>query len=349
MTIKKALAALTLLPALVGSAWAQPPATTPDLSNAKLDAKLFVRAAHGHDGLSTQSEIHVKNDEFKTVGLYETTTSGDTNAGLDIRWKGFQLNAAHGDREAGDDLERLSLAYEPTHGTFIGGSVVTGATPEDQYVAFGGLQLNDNWRIESAGDNRDSLRGRVLFQGDGYQWQAGAGRDEDHNLVGNVSFNNDYVWANAQFGEKRPLDVRLVIGDIPKKSEYAFSVKDTGLNSLEKYIDQTYKFTMGSRPTFWTNLGTPYQMLGEQAGDFNVDMRYIEEKSVSVNASYRIGDLGPLEESSVTVGTWRDLQADKQGVSGELGTKIFDRVYLRGRIEHFDDTTNMGTAVELRF
>src|SRR3989344_872916 len=313
------------------------------------ETHLTLDGALSESGFATQNTILYKDAKQKATTMIETLTNSDANLGLDYKRGWFQLNAAFGVRQE-EDVGRISLVANKSKDTYLGATLIS-QPEEDQGILIGGIGLEDKIRLEGAIDSFGNVRGRSLWYLDDSFFSIGGGRNKEGDLDVNLSYNTESIWASVRLGENKPLDARIVIGKIPlRKSDFFASTRDTGINMPDNYIDQTFKFTIGTNPVFSTNLGAPYSLLGTQPGDYNLDVRYIEDTLISGSASLRVGDLGPFKRTSITAGVYTELPTATIGGFGVLGTDIGKNIslYLKGELRE-DHHNSLGIFYELRF
>lgn len=279
------------------------------------EIKLDLRSAYLDKGrLYTQDLFTYIEGDATLKGMVETfPQSVKTNYGVDLQLPSFRLNAGFQDNSQPDsDLGRFSAAYSPQKDfskSFIGGAFQY--LPEgNRGIAIGGFDLSDKLHAEGTFDTEGDVRAAFFPKLNNATLGVGIGRNKEGDIDGNFSLNNEHIWANVKLGD-RPFDGRLVFGTIDKDfSRYVSSVTGQGDNELDVYSDQTFKFDIADG--FFDYFGVGH-FVGKEPGDMALDLRFQEGNRAKAAVGYRVGDIGFMENASVTTGIYRDIANEVNG------------------------------------
>ncbi|MEK6899112.1 MAG: hypothetical protein AABW79_03385 [Nanoarchaeota archaeon] len=348
--VGKALATVLALAPL--RAYAEEPIIAP----AKLtfqSRNAYVHSAE-QDTLNTQHSLIYTHPDFTSKTLLETLPEGKINIGTDFSTNDFRLNLGHGFRE-NEDMSRASFTFYPQHDSaksFIGATYQS--LPQGNRAIFiGGFDLTDKLHLEATFDTQGNVRGAIfpsLGTGNGVLG-IGGGISSEGKFDINASYNTDKIWASIKLGD-RPIDARFVFGDVdPNFTRYITTVTGQGDNELDVFPDQTLKFDIANG--FFDYFGPHAFFLGKDQGDIALDIRFKESSKLYGNFSYRLGDIGPLKETAITGGLYRDLSNEKSGVTLETGFKLFDKkspleIRLKADINE-EGKTMIGLFGEIKF
>ncbi len=283
--------------------------------SSKGELGLDIRSAYLDKGrLYTQDLFTYKQGDNTLKGMVETfPDSVKTNYGLDFQMPSLKFNAGFQDNAQPDqDMSRLSATFYPQNDplkSFIGGTFQY--LPDgNRGIAIGGFDLSDKLHIEGTFDTAGDVRAAFFPKLNNATLGVGIGRNKEGDIDGNLSLNNEHIWANVKLGD-RPFDGRLVFGTIDKDfSRYVSSVTGQGDNELDVYSDQTFKFDIADG--FFDYFGVGH-FVGKKPGDMALDLRFQEGNRAKAALGCRIGDIGFMENASITAGIYRDIANEANG------------------------------------
>ncbi|GEM_PF-3668708 len=277
---------------------------------------------------SGQYSFTLRDGDLRVTGIL------DEYSGFNLKFRDLRITYGNG-----LDRNRISLAWEKDADNFFGVSetVLRGSKQRSFFTGLG----DNNLRLEATLSD-DQWRARALV---GRQISIGGGQNNDLNL-GNLSFQNRNIWISSDFGERRPTELRVVVGKIDNtRSDLVYGTTNRGRNEISTAQDPTIRFTTNDyevdEPNFQLGRSMPFRFLGEKAGSLAFDGRAFTSGRFDASLGIRLSN-----KSYGILGVERRLG---EGITwnGEYGVSPNKDLEIRFRIER--GGRQLGALVSVRF
>jgi hypothetical protein len=261
-----------------------------------------------------------------TNRLVVETGKGFTKYGINLENKNLQLNAGLIHDYENKDRFNVGAFYKGEKG-FIGLEYqsLNNAEKNNRILVSSGLKINKNFELEAIADNNKNARASLFAKTSEKSMIALAGgRNEDGTSVAQGSYsaklNEKYGLAtHLQVGGNDFIDARLRIGSARMPWNYAkvFTVTDNGYNNISRIGDLSDP-TCFSRFDFYS----ADSKVGKETGDIGFDARYIKNNVAYANIAVNAGDVGFLENITVSPRIHKNLATKKDGFRAGLSTEL---------------------------
>jgi hypothetical protein len=293
--------------------------------------------AQENNGRSVNLETRVVAEENQKLKTQILATEGAnrltvetgrdfTTYGINFENKNLQFNAGLMHDNQGKDIWNVSTFYKGEKG-FLGVEYQSlENTEKNKRVAISsGLKLNENLELEAMVDNNKNARASLFAKaGEKSMIALAGGRNEDGTSVAQGSYstalNEKYgLGAHIQVGGNDFIDARLRIGSARLPWNYAkvFTVTDGGYNNISQIGDL-------SDPSCFSKFDfySADSKVGKETGDVGFDARYIKNNVAYANIAVNAGDVGLLENITVSPRIHKNLATKEDGFRAGLSTEL---------------------------
>ncbi len=302
------------------------------LAAALATAALYTNAA-AQEPKPVQTEIRVvaeteKNPVVQALANYDKSklfvegSNRKFHTGADLQHENYKLNLGLRHTDETEDGRAL-LTYKSEQG-FAGVEYqFLDKNNEQRFGLVGGANPHEKLSLEAAVDTAGNAKG-VLFTSilDGLTSIGGGGNRDAEDWEVNIAHNraltdNLSMFAYLRVGDNDFYDARLWLGKkvLPNQSKLVFSATNAGLNQVSKVGDVTFPFTIGG-----FNLLGVESLVGNEAGDIGVDLRYTNRQRAYAHGAINVGDFEWVKDITLAAKFNRDLAKRENNVA--LGLRI---------------------------